>query len=288
MNSLSINSVLSSHLKPLMSISSNMSVKEACEYLYASGISSAPVFDADLSSFIGHLDYFDLLNFILDFIGINHDKKSTLEKIQTKINRPVSDIQIKNQTTFAKQEDTVEHLLESFKKGAYAICIKEDNELIGAIAKSSLISGVLSRCAEFDKMEESVSALKLIEPIKASISKVDNVKDAFYKMCTNNMTAIPIIEENKLLGSISMSDFKELLFLKEYNHFFMNAYNFFKLIKTRKFENAVFPFIYITPSCKLISAIKQMLASEVHQLWVVDNEILIGQVCIDSVLSFLL
>ena len=155
--------------------------------------------------------------------------------------------------------------------------------------------------------ESTLEELKIIQTEVPSVRAEDSCLDALHVLYTKNVHALAITKPlpdgasgvsiysnltKKLLGSISMSDIKEILSTRQgWRRIFDQSFQFFQFLRSeqgiRRGQDAV-PSFTVSPETTLISVIKKLAAVRAHQIWVVNAQHeLLGVVSVSDIIPLL-
>ncbi|KAJ3041227.1 cell separation during budding [Rhizophlyctis rosea] len=297
-------------------LASELSVQEGCAALAAHRISSAPIYDEKAGGFVGMLDYRDLVAYILAVLRkIPAEKVSTEADMElTDIIRqattgpqgtagvPIKLVANLSQLnplahlytnepvltavkTFAKEH--VHRLVVLRKEGAEA-----GDTFVGIISQSTVAALIASKLGKMSSRpgqprtpwplgEKTLADLGLVKGDVISISPEDQVLEALYIMHEKKISSVGIVDrsegENHLLGSISMTDIKEILARRGgWKRLFDSAIHFFGNLRGEQGLAAHgddrVPSFTVHPWTTLGSAVEKMSATRSHRVWVVEKD----------------
>lgn len=129
---------------------------------------------------------------------------------------------------------------------------------------------------------ETISSIMTTELI--TLSFTDTLYSAEKRLKVNHIRHIPVIDKNKLVGLISLSDLKRISFIDAYSNQGTEdtpVYNMLS-IKDMMIKNP----ITITPDATIYEVAKLITHKEFHSLPVVENEKLVGIVTTTDLLNY--
>ncbi|RKO87996.1 hypothetical protein BDK51DRAFT_16879 [Blyttiomyces helicus] len=229
-------------------LDSELTVKEGCMALADHKISSAPVYDRSSGSFIGMLDYGDLVTYVLAVLHkVHFDEVFTPDsdwEITDIVKRALPDkdgVPIKLLSNISHKDPLVSFLgttsgleaVRAFSRSKlHRIVVLEEQEagkpktFIGVLSMSTVVAYVASHFGKLSgkmvpkplwpKGEKTLEQLGLVSPEKELIyiTVDDTVLTALSKMHEHKISSVAIVnrggEADELYGSISMADIKEI------------------------------------------------------------------------------
>lgn len=132
------------------------------------------------------------------------------------------------------------------------------------------------------KKNEPIKNLMTTNVITLKLS--DTLYTAEKRLRTNHIRHIPVIDEGKLIGLISLSDLKRISFIDAYNKegtVDTAIYNMLS-VEDLMIKNP----ITVTPDTTILEVSKLLASKEFHSLPVVENEKLVGIITTTDLLHF--
>lgn len=221
----------------------------------------ADIFTNEGDQVIGLISSLDLSRIILENPG-NIEKISVLHAIGESL---------ESQSLWILPPDNILSLLELFSKGIHSVFLKDDGNL-EIFTRMDLVNLILSKYS-------SLLQVKVEELYTKDLKKVssqENLLKILMEMSKNQIFALPIIENNKLVGTISLSDFKEIILEGKVEEL---SLNFFKK-----------PELVSRGSClktdSLETALLKIKNGHIHRLWILEGEEAIGVLSISDICRF--
>lgn len=132
------------------------------------------------------------------------------------------------------------------------------------------------------KKNEPISSIMTREVITLSLK--DSLYSAEKRMKTNHIRHMPVIENEKLIGLISLSDLQRISFIDAYSKEGTEdtpVYNMLS-IKDMMIKNP----LTATPQTTILEVSKLLASKEFHSLPVVDNDKLVGIITTTDLLHY--
>jgi CBS domain-containing protein len=166
---------------------------------------------------------------------------------------------------------SISSLLELFSKGIHSIFLK-DNESFEIFTRMDLVILLLENYSQF--LQGSITLLYK-QVVKADIH--DDLLATIKQMSLNQMHALPIIQDGRLVGTISLSDFKEIISERMQD------------LSLEYFKN---PGRVQRGTCdkndSIETVLKKIKDGHIHRLWIVDNSKVAGVVSLSDIFADLL
>ncbi|KAI8900487.1 hypothetical protein BC833DRAFT_581847 [Globomyces pollinis-pini] len=291
-----------------ITLDSTLSMKDACDVLAKNRISSAPIFDNNSKTFLGQLDYFDLVAHILKVLTtISIDDRAnsmTMGDIFKKENStalPLSGITTYHPLVVIQKSAPLLDLLDEFvRANAHRVAVFDGTTFMGIISQSALAAVIVSKfglrkesSVQWQTGQKSLEELKIIETEFVSVPPTASVMDVLLRMHLKKISSVAIVSGKQLLGTISMSDVKTIFAeLNGWKHLFANCLTFFKDLRNKQTMdhdgNDLMPTFTVHPTSSLISTMEKMTATHTHRIWVVDShQQVVGVVSLSSIIPIL-
>uniref|UniRef100_A0A6B2LBH4 CBS domain-containing protein n=1 Tax=Arcella intermedia TaxID=1963864 RepID=A0A6B2LBH4_9EUKA len=250
-------------------------------------ILSAPVWDSKKKEYSGFLDVRDLVPIILKL----YDQKQEVSDLNSFLDAALMkdkfselgstplELSKKNAFKPIKKSDplrTIVHLLSSTQLRRVPVLDDEGN-LINIVAQSSLIKYFGERCIkipEDNSKEPRIADLPLGSAPVATVSKNETVVTTFRKLAEEGRSGLAMLDDHdgRLVGTTTAKDLG--LFLRNPNFALLEIPIFQHLQKIRAEQfMVVTPCISVFPSDAVSRVVGLLMATKVHRIFVVDNEV---------------
>ena len=147
------------------------------------------------------------------------------------------------------------------KKISHIIILDDKERLVGILTERDLARFVLNYREEKQLTEVPVSEVMTKEPI--TIEYYEDEKEAIKKMLENNISCLPVMDKNKVVGIITKTDLVK---------YASENLSDDKLVKDYMSENV----ITIQPFNSVLQAIKKMKENKIKKLVVVEGKTPVG------------
>jgi len=292
----------------LISIPTEATVAEALEILSSNRVLSAPIGDKDINKWIGFVDTFDILCYVLERYTENreisahgpqlHTWCKDIHKLEDRGNevakhkvRYITDLS-KRDPFFCLSENTnLPNLLSVFRKGVHRVGVINDKGTLVGIVTQSNVAKFMARNINYYEPTAATSLehVKLGQKeVLVTVNSECRAIHAFHHMKVNGVSSVAVVDkQGVLLSSLSTSDLKGLK-QQNFGSLLMPVLDF---IKQQVYHGRrIPPPITVVPSATVEACVLKLAATEVHRLWVVqDLQIrkLIGVVSLTDLMSLL-
>jgi len=170
-------------------------------------------------------------------------------------------------------------VIDHMSKGVHRCLVTQDgNQIRNIISQSDIISFALKHLHQISDslLQSTIQSLGMIKPQERKVGhfmresklvaapKETLLVDCFRKMEREQVTAIPLLDENGfLVGTLSASDLRGINAGKLSKCLFQPASQF---IKTQKKA------VVASPSIKFVNLLKLIDTNHVHRVWIVDDD----------------
>ncbi|KNC99394.1 uncharacterized protein SPPG_05637 [Spizellomyces punctatus DAOM BR117] len=281
--------LLAASKQQLVVIPGDVSVEQACETLIKNGISSAPVWDKERSTFVGMFDYRDVVTYVL--IGLSKDAPlddSTPMELKELVKRarahqPVpaklaADISHKNPFYSVMEETPLLQVADLFSKGIHRVAVR-DGELRGIISQSTVIQYLYNNLKLFPDVQQIFAKpLRELGLGSKSVVAVDaqtTVLEALKIMAKNDVSSLAVLNDSGgIVANLSMSDIKWVMRSFRFNLLWETCLHFVGFIDSEQGlmdGKDKLPVFDVLETSTLGYAVGKMVATRAHRVWVVER-----------------
>ncbi|KAJ3091717.1 cell separation during budding [Quaeritorhiza haematococci] len=275
----------------MVAVNADDPVEVACEALIVNGISSAPVWDKSRNTFVGMLDYRDVVTYVL--IALRKDKQPIEDasvEVQELVRRaraqePItaeltSDLSHKNPFYSVMPQTPLRHAVELFGQGIHRVVIVSA-DVQGILSQSQAMKFLWNNSKRFPELEpvlsKTLAELGLGNKHVVSVSGDTMVIDALRVMSNNDVSSVPVLNPNgSIMGSVSMSDIKWIMKTLRFGYLYQSAHAFVSFIDQQQGildGRDRFPVFDVYETSTLGYAMQKMVATKAHRVWVVDKNL---------------
>jgi CBS domain-containing protein len=263
-------------------------VEDALRRMGKYNISSVPVTksrkDNTILGFVGTLDFlaylFNLLGENFEEGQFNNDKEKLKEKMdvfkKTMISELV-DTSGRNPFKLINGEESLSEAVDEYLKGVHRIAITDEDGQVTGVISQWTIANYLATVPTDDKewipsLRAFVGDSKFTKDL-VTANNSDNTLNCFFKMYKNNLTAIPILNENgKLWGNLSASDLRCFHLLSDNFYDLLQPVSQF-LACIRKQQGRPENYIVsVSPKTPVKDIVAKFNEDIIHRVYLVDNE----------------
>ncbi|KAI9599118.1 hypothetical protein BDF19DRAFT_430153 [Syncephalis fuscata] len=277
----------------LITIDAKASMETACETLVTHCISSAPIYDETLKSYIGMFDYSDLLTYVLLVlkrakIPQHENTRQVLRLVQkaaAEQNVPVhlASGKFKSKEPFYAllAESSLIQALEIFSKGAHRLAIiNQDGSVKGILSQSSLIKYISQQSGKYPSLDailkQTLRELGMAQHKVVSVDSSDQVLDALSVMNEHGVSSIAVLDgQSHIIGNISVSDIKHILARDKHSLLYTQCHSFVSHIKMEDgLQNGMdsVPVFDVHADTTLRDCLAKLVATKAHRVWVSDEQ----------------
>jgi len=268
----------------LVSLKPEYSVKDALTVFGINDITCAPIIEG--KQVLGLLDALDLLAYLirvaskplasywnLESKHLSTDDMETLMQRTEHFNltniTDIINISKRNPYRTLKVNNSVRDAVEIMKDGIHRIgIINNDGELIGLLTQSMIIRHCVQLlCEKYNTIEEISNKREHI----ITIPPLTTAIDAFIRMHKENISSLAIIDDGKLVGTISATDLKELINFP-FTRLLEYVVDYVTFIRKQQ-EKPFHHLVACNPSTPLKEAIQKLIQERVHRIYLVDQSL---------------
>lgn len=209
---------------------------------------------------------------VLNDVPISNDSDWALGDLLGQVSqtgRPLKSLEKLSKLVPVKMETALIEIVKEFTTSNCHRCAVFDGEkFVGVISQSTVANLVVGQFgirkakggAVWDIGEKTIAELGIMQTKLVSVQPTDTVMQALFLMDMENVSSCAVIQNKKLVGSISATDIKVILSQRNgWRKVFQTCEEFFKVMRNeqvleRKGE-AIIPNFTIQPSTKLIAAL---------------------------------
>ena len=163
-------------------------------------------------------------------------------------------------------------LLELFSKGIHSVFLKDDENL-DIFTRMDLVKILLESKLNLKTLVKEI-------PLKKHVRKVssdESLLKVLQEMSKNQIYALPITENEKLVGTISLSDFKNVILQENLQDLSLVSFKDSGKISrgTCNFDDS------------LEIVLSKILNGHIHRLWILEDEMPVGVLSISDICKFL-
>ncbi|KAH9256105.1 hypothetical protein BASA81_005881 [Batrachochytrium salamandrivorans] len=257
-------------------------------------ISALPVFD-DQGKLAGLLDFGDIVSFILTSAHKHGDADGALGDSQkfwqflahSTITPAVLNCSGGNATRRINLGDSVYRACEVFAEEegkARRLVVVDHVKVVGLLSPSTVCKRLLEELkGGLDpQLLQTVDGLCSKEgnnTVPRLVSKTCLVMDAMAEMQRHHVPCVAVVDPltNALAGSLSLSDIKLVFSQQDFGILKLSAWDFI-ILNRGLLDQEQFPFIGIGRDAILVNLIHKLLATKVHNIYIVDKQLMPTQV----------
>lgn len=222
--------------------------------------------------FIGIIDTESLLNYVLTHSDMKTNLKNTVKSC-----------------TIVQGHITLKEVCNFLCSGLKHITVYNENDY-QIISQRSIVKTLFeeSICEEYimDVISKSVHVLQLGTWNNIETCEVhESARNVFTKMYTSKISSVPITNKGAVVGIISLTDILYACELLE--SIDENVLDYLQKSRTYLRSNKELSCIVsCTKKCTLVQVLKTMLDSQVHQVYILENQKVAGVITFLDVLKF--
>ena len=222
--------------------------------------------------FIGIIDTESLLNYVLTHSDIKSNLKNTVKSC-----------------TIVHGHITLKEVCNFLCSGLKHITVYNENDY-QIISQRSIVKTLFeeSICEEYimDIVSKSVHGLQIGTWNNIETCEVhESARNVFTKMYTNKISSVPITNKGIVVGVISLTDILYACELLE--SIDKNVLDYLQQSRTHLNSNKELSCIVsCTKNCTLVELLRTMLYSQVHQIYILENQKVAGVITFLDVLKF--
>jgi CBS domain-containing protein len=278
--------------KPFIHVESTANAHHIIKALTGNSITAVPVLETSQNKWLGFVDMVDIADYLIQFLK---ETKTDEQPGSLLARKPLLDIQAhqlfrrdsRSKTfRFLSAEDHLKHALELILEGFERIAVQDqDGKFVGVLSETKIVSFLSSSVDLFDLSQKTVEELQLGYREVISVNQHEPMKVAIEIMLQKNVHGVGVMEGDKLIGNLSVSDLKlaesdeELIQM-----FFLPVRDVLALQK-----RALNPFpICVQPQTTVEEVIEKFALTRVHRVYVVtEKEQLMGVITMSDLMSLI-
>jgi len=179
---------------------------------------------------------------------------------------------------------TMEFMIKKNLKRVAVECEKGD--LIGILSQSQLVKFLLSKINKFEVGDKTIQEFHLGYRPVVCVAKQDFVRDAFLKLCEVKITGAAVMDDDKLIGNFSISDFKFANSLNLLGYLHLTIEQFLQLKPPP--DSPIPSPICVRPQTTILELLEKIRLTGVHRLYLVDDDHLIGVISLKDIVELIL
>ncbi|GBG31872.1 Protein SDS23 [Hondaea fermentalgiana] len=266
--------------RPLVRATEQEKVLDVCTRLADSGVSSLPVFN-DEDECIGLVDFSDAVAYLLQMDWERIGSVPNTTHVWNELGKvPVAeaiDLSTRNPMVFISENATLVEALKLFHdKGLRRALVQDDENgnVIAVLSPSAVIQYIMMNVQgrHDDVLSATVSELEMGHSPVRSVNKSQSVLEAMHLMHQTRHSVVAVVDPSTdvLSGSISMSDIQYVFQEKRFSLLISSCWKYIVEARERS-DMEVFPYFGVGENDKLHAVISKLLATNVHHLYVVDE-----------------
>ncbi|KJE96877.1 hypothetical protein CAOG_07130 [Capsaspora owczarzaki ATCC 30864] len=277
----------------LIVVDADSQIVSACKTLADNGISSAPVFDSAKNSYLGMLEYADLVALVLAAKQRSHlpEGNESLEnyisqggQFQVAVRHAV-DISERNPFYSLFPESTLLNAVQVFSSGAVRriVVMSGDGKLHGIISQTTVLRFVHDHLlSQMDGIvRQTLEQLNIGSQPVVQLNGNAPVIDALELMHTHKFSSVALVEsDGTISGNISLSDVKLLFRKRSLGLLSHSCRTYVATIRQEEIRHASpehpeastakWPYWSVPVTATLHSVILKMVATRSHHIFVID------------------
>ena len=259
-------------MKNLVSIQASASLSDALDLFKTHKISTMAVTGINFLSAGGRTDIFTStgeqvvgLVSALDMIRLYLENKNLNDSVLDAIGES-----LESQSLWVLDKSTsLSSLLELFSKGIHSIFLSEYKSL-EIFTRMDLVDLLLGKCI----LDGTIT--NLYKPV-VQVDVHDDLLQTIKQMTLSEIYALPILEEGKLVGTISLSDLKEIILSNLQDQ----SLEYFK--KPEMVQRGI-----CGKNDSIQTVLKKIKDGHIHRLWILEKDELVGVVSVSDIFAHLL
>lgn len=172
-------------------------------------------------------------------------------------------------------------LVEMFAKGCHRCAVQSDNcNLLGVVSQSTVLR-VLGEAliAEFpDIVSRTVGELHLGATPVVGVKESDTVQTALSRMHEHKISNVAVLDEDgTIFGNLSLADVKIVFRSRRFSSLRQSVRDYITAIRrtdmeSREHEKAHWPYYWVKKDSTLETAIRRLIATRAHHLFLIDDQ----------------
>lgn len=257
----------------LVRVEPTASVRDALKIFNTEKVLSCPIAESNNGADVwGFLDLFDLLSFLLELWDDNeHAETNGIAKLGEKfLDHKVKDLTGRSDNdAYAAVigEERAHRLVRLFGLGVHRVAeLDLQGTLTNVISQSDVVKYLHNNIDLLgDQAVKPINELNMISTDRLVIAQADQSAISAFKLLADNLvSAVPLVDKNgALTGTLSVSDLR--LIQDDLSPLQLSA------IQYKSIQEPI-PAIVCAPNTTLGSVIATLANSNVHRVWVVDDQ----------------
>jgi len=285
----------------ILHLDSEEIVESAFNKLIEKNVRSAPVFDQKTQSYIGLLDFIDLLSFLIKLIDENkHVEIPTLkDKFFQHPVRDLPNLSGRNKLEIVTINSSIYDVMTKLGQGCRRVVVQDENKHISHIvSQSAVVQFIAKNHTIFEssllrKVEDKVTNTPLIKCDSGGedeVSRSPTALDAFKLMSTNNISAVPVVRDRKtLISSITSRDLKLLFAEQSLDALLIPVEDYIARVRCLNVQTEGFPYIVVDLGASYDKALLKLAATKVQRLYIINSDkIPVGVLTLKEIICHLL
>ncbi|KAJ2839131.1 cell separation during budding [Coemansia erecta] len=270
----------------VVQVDSRATIEEACDALIEHSIQSVPLYDAHSHSYVGMFDVHDLAAFILARRSAPASHGETGSPLSRRVREPsepvandlvgrISDLSHLNPFYSVVPETTVAQVALVFAKGAHRVAVMQsDREIRGILSQARVVRYFFEHSdtatvAEHQLLDTSLEKLGLVTRDVVCVSPDTPVLKALSLLESHRVSSLPLVDNEQLVGSLSLSDVKHLARNRQLTRAscreLVQAARYVQGLREGQDKAAVFS---ARPQASLRYVLAKLIATGAHRIWI--------------------
>ncbi|KAI9499806.1 cell separation during budding [Coemansia spiralis] len=276
----------------VIQVDSQATIHEACDLLIKHNIQSLPLYDSQNRSYIGMFDLHDLATYILMNKRQHIEPPSSpstssplarmaVERRSSEQVSKLSDLSQMNPFYSVVPETTVAQIAAVFAKGAHRVAVMQsEREILGILSQARIIRYFYEHAEEphissqeLTLLDRSLKDLGLVTHDIVVATPTTPVIQALSMLERWHISSIAIVEDNRIVGNLSVTDIKYLIMDKSLVNGtcmeLVQKVRFVQGVQDGQDRAAVFA---VRPEATLRYAMTKMIATGAHRVWITEPQ----------------
>jgi len=251
-------------------------ISEVFKILIDNFILSVPLLDVTTKKYVAFIDIFDILAYVVEVLNlpIENDSWMMSSQFQTTSCIVLPNRSQRNPWQIVSEEAPLQSAISILaQSGAHRLAvIDSQGRFSSIITQSRIVRFLANRSMELGSLgDQEVRNLPLMSTNLVTIYSYERLLDSFLKIYNYNISCVGVIdEEGKLIGNISITDFKDIGFSAGmFQKMFITNSQFLN----RKIEGQDLPhLIWCYPKTSLRDVLFKLRVNGIHRVYIVDSE----------------
>lgn len=239
-------------------------------------ILSVPLLDVTTRKYVAFIDIFDILSYVVEVLNLPIESESWMMSSQF---QSTSCIVLPNRSQrnpwqiISEEAPLFSAISVLSQSGAHRLAVIDAQGRFSSVITQSRITRFLAnRSMELGELgDKEIRNLPLMSTNLITIYSHERLLDAFLKIYNYNVSCVGVInEDGKIVGNISISDFKDIGFSAGmFQKLFIKCSEFLD----RKIEGQDLPkLIWTLPTSTFREVLFKLRVNGIHRVYVVDSE----------------